>query len=119
MSILKRSKEKGFKDIEPKDAFTMLEKKRNDPDYVALDVRTPQEYEEGHIENAEFLNVKSKDFEDELKKLDKDKHYLVYCKTGRRGKKAAELMKKQGFKNLYNIIGGFDKWKSKRLPFEK
>ncbi len=118
MSLFKR-KTKDFEDIEPKDAFTILEKHREDPDYVPLDVRTPDEYNQGHIENAEFLNIKSSDFEKELEKLDKNKKYLVYCRSGIRSNKAAELMKKHEFKEVYNIIGGFEKWKSKRLPFEK
>ncbi len=119
MSLLKRKKKKGYEDIEPKEAFTILEKNRNNPEYVALDVRTPEEYEIGHIEKAELINVHSKGFEGELEKLDKNKHYFVYCKGGRRGQKAVKLMDKHGFKNIYNIIGGFDKWKSKRLPVEK
>lgn len=119
MSIFKKSTKKNFEDIEPKDAFTILEKHRGDGDYVALDVRTQKEYEEGHIENATFLNIKSKNFEEELKKFDKNKKYLVYCKSGRRSNKAAELMKKHEFNNVYNIIGGMEKWKARRLPIEK
>ncbi|MGF7118877.1 rhodanese-related sulfurtransferase [Methanobacterium oryzae] len=118
MPIFGRGK-KQYEDIEPKDAFTVLEKNRNNPDFEVLDVRTPEEYNEGHIENALLLNVKSKGFEDELDKLSKDKNYFVYCKSGRRSGKALELMEKHGFKNINNIVGGFDKWKSRRLPVEK
>jgi rhodanese-related sulfurtransferase len=119
MSILKRNTKKDFEEIEPKEAFTILEKHRNDSDYVPLDVRTQKEYDEGHIENATFLNIKSKNFEEELSKLDKSKKYFVYCKRGPRSDKAAQLMKKHGFNEIYEIVGGFDKWKSKRLPVEK
>jgi rhodanese-related sulfurtransferase len=119
MSIFKRSTKKDFEDIEPKEAFTILEKHREDLDYIPLDVRTPKEYEEGHIENATFLNIKSDNFEEELEKLDKNKKYFVYCRKGPRSENAAKLMKKHGFNEIYKIIGGFDKWKSKRLPFEK
>lgn len=112
-------KNENSKDIEPKEAFTILEKNRDNPEYEALDVRTPEEYNQGHIENTGFLNIQSKDFEDELEKLDKNKHYFVYCKSGVRSKKAANLMEKHGFKNIYNIIGGFEKWKLKRLPYER
>lgn len=118
MSMFRRNK-KEYEDIEPKDAFTLLEKNRNNSDFAVLDVRTPEEYNEGHIENALLLNVKSKDFENELDNLNKDKNYFVYCKSGRRSGKALNLMEKHGFKNINNIVGGFDKWKSKRLPVEK
>ncbi|MGB9936805.1 MAG: rhodanese-like domain-containing protein [Methanobacterium sp.] len=118
MSIFKKNK-KDFEEIEPKDAFTVLEKHRGDNNYVPLDVRTPDEYEAGHIENATLLNAKSADFEEKLEEMDKNKKYFVYCRRGPRSTKAANLMKKHGFNEIYEIVGGFDKWKSKRLPFEK
>lgn len=119
MSIFKRNRKKGFEDIEPKEAFTILEKHRGNPDYVPLDVRTQKEYEEGHVENASFLDLQSGNFEEELEKLDKNKKYIVYCRSGRKSVKASNLMKKHGFKEIYNMVGGFEKWKSKRLPVEK
>ena len=109
---------KEIKEIEPKDAFTILEKNRDDPDYVVMDVRTPEEYDDGHVEDALLLNIKSKDFEDELEGMDKNKKYFVYCKTGRRSDKAVNLMNKHGFTEIYHIVGGIEKWKAKRLPIE-
>ena len=114
MSIFKRSKK--VDEIEPKQAFIEIEKHRNNPNFVLLDVRDPNEYNKEHLENAQLLTVKSTDFEDELEKMDKNKKYFVYCRKGKRGYKAAELMEKHGFKEVYNITGGIDKWKSKRLP---
>jgi rhodanese-related sulfurtransferase len=119
MSILKRSSKKGIEEIEPKEAFTEIEKHRDDPDFVVLDVRTPKEYEQEHLENAHLLDVKSKDFEDEIEKMDKEKEYFVYCKAGVRGCKAVDLMKNHGYTKVLNITGGIDKWKSKRLPVTK
>lgn len=113
------SKNENFKLLEPKDAFTMLEKHRGDESYVPLDVRTSEEYNEGHIENAVLLDVTSEDFEKKLDELDKDKKYIVYCRRGHKSSKATQLMKKQGFREVYEIVDGFDKWKSRRLPFEK
>ncbi len=110
---------KEFEEIEPKDVFNILEKHRDNPDFVVLDVRTPEEYEEGHIENAYLLNVKSDSFEDELGKMDKNKRYFVYCRTGRKSRKAVELMEKSRYKEAHSIVGGIDKWKLRRLPVEK
>ena len=76
MSLFKRNK-KEYEDIEPKEAFTVLEKNRHNSDFAVLDVRTPEEYNEGHVENALLLNIKSKDFEEELDKLNKDKNYFA------------------------------------------
>ncbi|MBI5680596.1 MAG: rhodanese-like domain-containing protein [Methanobacterium sp.] len=117
MSLFKRTK--GYEDIKPEDTLKLFEENKDNPSYVALDVRSIEEYNQGHIENAELLNVNSNDFEDGLAKMDKNKTYFVYCKAGHRSKKAANLMLKNGFKNVYNVLGGFDKWKSKNLPFEK
>ena len=108
-----------FEEIEPKEVFTILEKHRDDPDFVILDVRTPEEYDDGHIENAYLLNFKSGSFVDELEKMDKNKRYYVYCRTGRRSRKAVELMKENGYAEAHNVIGGIDKWKRSRLPVEK
>ncbi len=110
---------KEFEEIEPKEVFTILEKHRDDPDFVVMDVRTPEEYDEGHIENAYLLNFKSGSFEDELENMDKNKRYYVYCRTGRKSRKAVELMEKRGYSEAHSVIGGIDKWKRSRLPVEK
>jgi len=119
MSIFKTGSKKGIEEIEPKEAFTEIEKHHNNPDFVILDVRTPEEYQDEHIENAVLLDVKSSAFEDELEKMDKEKEYVVYCKAGVRGCSAVELMQKHGYQKVVNISGGIDKWKSKRLPVSK
>lgn len=116
MVIFKRSSKKGIEEMEPKEAFTVIEKHHNDPDFVILDVRSPEEYEKEHLEGARLLEVKKNSLEAELMKLDKEKEYFVYCRAGRRSLKAAELMKKHGIMNVVNITGGISKWKSKRLP---
>ena len=117
--IVMSAHKKEFEEIEPKEVFTIFEKHRGDPDFVILDVRTPKEYDGGHIENAYLLNIKSDSFEDELEKMDKTKKYFVYCRTGRRSRKAVELMKEKGYDEAHNVIGGIDKWKRSRLPVEK
>jgi rhodanese-related sulfurtransferase len=116
MSLFKRSSKKGVEEIEPKEAFTEIEKHRNNPDFVVLDVRTPDEYQKEHLENAKLIDVKSSEFEDKIEELDKDKEYFVYCKAGIRGCNAVEKMQDHGFEKVVNITGGIDKWKSKRLP---
>jgi rhodanese-related sulfurtransferase len=116
MSIFKRGSKKGVEELEPKEAFIEIEKQRNNPDFVVLDVRTPKEYQNEHLENAKLLDVKSNDFEDKLENMDKDKEYYVYCKAGVRGCNAVEKMQKHGFNKVINITGGIDKWKAKRLP---
>ena len=80
-------------------------------DVVILDVRTPMEYEEGHIANSHLLDYNSgTPFIHGLYKLDKDKTYLVYCRSGVRSAAAAAHMSQIGFDEVYNLIGGILNW---------
>lgn len=97
-----------IKNINPSEAQKLIK----NGEIIILDVRAPWEFAEGHIKNAENLDFTDPEFSDNLKKLDKNKKYLVYCKTGRRGAMALETMKNIGFNNLYNLIGGYEAWNS-------
>ncbi|HEX7366282.1 MAG TPA: rhodanese-like domain-containing protein [Pelobium sp.] len=76
-----------------------------------LDVRTPEEFNGGHLKNATNLDFTNPDFKTNLVKLDKNKSYYVYCHSGKRSSGAATLMKSLGFKNVYELQGGIMKWK--------
>lgn len=81
------------------------EKIENEPGII-IDVRTPSEYNEGHLKRADYnLNVMSSTFEQDIGKLDKDKSYYLYCRSGSRSGRAAKIMKKNGFENANNIGG--------------
>ncbi|MBZ2166526.1 rhodanese-like domain-containing protein [Methanobacterium spitsbergense] len=103
-------------DIEPKEAFELIITNNNTDGFVILDVRTPEEYNETHIENSLNINYNSKNFKLEIEKLDKNKKYLVYCHSGRRSSNAIKTMEKSGFKDLKNISGGISRWKKNNLP---
>lgn len=77
-----------------------------------LDVRTPEEFNEGHVENAKNSNWLGDHFSEDVEKLDKNKPVLVYCKSGRRSKAASEKLKEMGFKTIYNLDGGYLSWTS-------
>ena len=80
--------------------------------YKVIDVRTPEEYEEGHIEGAQNINVKSEAFVTEIEKLSKSDTLLVYCRSGRRSLYAAQVMVSFGFQKIYDLKGGFLNWES-------
>lgn len=81
-----------------------------------LDVRTPQEYAEGHIDGALNINVQSDDFRQRAEKeLSKDSTILVYCRSGRRSMEAAEILTKLGYK-VVNLKGGIIEWEGDGLP---
>ncbi|MCS6895049.1 MAG: rhodanese-like domain-containing protein [Bacteroidia bacterium] len=78
--------------------------KGNPDKIVILDVRTPSEYQSGHVKGAQNIDFYS-NFEQAIQKLPKDKEYYLHCASGRRSASATEIMRKNGFK-AYNI-GGF------------
>ncbi|SDS01618.1 Rhodanese-related sulfurtransferase [Formosa sp. Hel1_31_208] len=83
-----------------------------DKNAVILDVRTPEEVALGIIPNALHIDIyKGQGFIDEVKQLDTSKNYYVYCKVGGRSGQACSVMNQLGFKNTYNLIGGFTAWR--------
>ena len=95
--------------IDSVEAHKLITDNEINPDFVILDVRTPEEFNSGHIQNAINIDYKSSNFKDEVNKLDKNKIYAVYCHSGRRAAASADIMEELGFKNIYNI-GGVLQW---------
>ena len=84
---------------------------KNDSEALILDVRTPEEFEASRIPNSvniDFYNPEI--FMQEIGKLDKDKSYYIYCRTGVRSANSCHLMKELGFTKTYNLIGGIVDW---------
>ncbi len=86
------------------------------PDAVILDVRTPGEFEKGHLENAININRDGSDFDSRISELDQSQPVFVYCLSGARSASAAKRLRKQGFKEVYEMPGGMMEWRSKKLP---
>lgn len=85
---------------------------------VLLDVRTPGEYKKGHLKEARLMNLFDDNFETELNALDTSKTYFVYCGVGGRSAEVCEMLEKKGFKHVYDLDGGFTRWKQDSLPYE-
>ena len=85
------------------------------PDVVLLDVRTADEFKEGHIENALNIDVKQDDFMEKAKALPKDKTIAVYCRSGKRSANAADKLASEGYK-VVNLLGGIIAWKDGGRP---
>lgn len=87
------------------------EQLQQDGNAMVLDVRTPEELEEGFIPNATNIDFYlGQGFLSEIGKLDKAKNYYVYCRSGNRSGQACAIMNSLGFKNTYNLAGGFMNW---------
>ncbi|MBI1767247.1 MAG: rhodanese-like domain-containing protein [Bacteroidetes bacterium] len=92
--------------------------KLNDKSAVVLDVRTADEFNEGHLDKAVNKNVHDKDFDTYTAKLDKSKTYLVYCLAGKRSHTAAVSMRKKGL-TVFELEGGIESWNGAKLPVVK
>lgn len=105
-------------DIFPGQAWKMISRNRGNKDIIIIDVSTPQEYRDLHLEGAVNVNLLSRFFKARLDRMNKTKTYVVYCKIGGRSKVAQNLMRRKfGFTNVYNIKGGTSLWKEEGLPF--
>ena len=90
-----------FKEITPEQAKKLMKNK----DIVLLDVRTPEEYAEQHLKGSLNIDINSDGFSGKLKKLDREKVYIVFCRSGARSSAATQIMKDQGFKTVLCVIG--------------
>ncbi len=108
-----------IKAFDPKDAQRVILENRGNPDFVLIDIRTPEEFESGHIPGAININYHTDSFIADLDKLDKSKTYMVYCRTGRRVSDTVGIMVRLGFSTIYRINGDINRWKSQGLPVVK
>ncbi len=108
-----------IENITPEEAYILIQENKDNPNFVILDVRTPEEFLGEYIENAVNLDYYSDTFRNDLDKLDKNKTYLIYCRSGRRSENALNIMKELDFREGYNMLGGIVKWKSEELPTKK
>ena len=108
-----------IENVTTQEAFTLIQNNRNNPDFVILDVRTAEEFTEGHIENAINSDYYSDTCRDELNKLDKNRTYLIYCRSGNRSGKALAIMEELNFREVYDMSGGIIEWEAEGLPTTK
>jgi rhodanese-related sulfurtransferase len=88
-------------------------------DALIIDVRTPEEFQEGHIENAINVDYYNNQFTVIMSSYPKDAPIYLYCRSGNRSGKAATVLKEQGFTNIFDLAGGFNAWTDQKLPYIK
>jgi rhodanese-related sulfurtransferase len=108
-----------IKAVSPKEASTLINQHMGDSDFIILDIRTPKEYQSGHIENSIMIDFYSKTFAADVNRLDKEKTYFIYCRSGNRSKRSMGLFKKLKFQKIYHLSSGINSWKSEGLPLVK
>lgn len=99
-----------------KEVNAMLQKSGK---WIVLDVRTAEEFAQGHIKGAINIDIRQPEALKEIDSLDHQLPYIVHCRTNHRSKMAADYMIKQGFKNVYQMMDGMNGWIQNELPLEK
>ncbi len=89
------------------------------PNMKIIDTREERQYYSGHIPGAISLNLMSPDFRENLKKLDPNMPYLVYCNIGKTSGEAYRIMLKLGFTNVYHMKDGITGWNANSFPLER
>jgi len=97
-------------------ATEFADKLKELPSPVIIDVRTPDEFSKGHLINALNYNWNGNEFDKQIAPLDKSKPVFVYCLSGGRSSSAANKMRSDGFKTVYELNGGIMKWRGANLP---
>jgi rhodanese-related sulfurtransferase len=102
--------------VTPREALQLMHRNKENPTFVILDVRTPEEFRSGYVEGAVNMDYYNPGFQVELGKLDRTKTYLIYCRTGSRSESTFALMKDLQFRQIYDLEGGITAWRAAGLP---
>ncbi|MDZ4288839.1 MAG: rhodanese-like domain-containing protein [Prosthecobacter sp.] len=86
---------------------------------TVIDVRTADEFSEGHIKGAKNFDILSKDFAANLDKMDKKQPVLVHCQAGSRSARSLPTLEKLGFAEVYHLDGGMNDWLKAGKPVVK
>jgi len=108
-----------IKDITAQEAFSLIQENNDNLNFVIIDVRTPEEFAAGHIENALNIDFLSDSFTFKMNNLAREKKYLIYCRSGNRSRGALNVMKELGFKEIYHLSEGITGWVTQGLTIEE
>lgn len=101
----------GISRVPPQEAYGILLNHSNDPSFVIIDLRTPEERATSRLPYGSMnLNFDAPDFQERISELSHDNTYLIYCQTGSRTASALDMMAEMGFKTVYELDGGIDAW---------
>jgi rhodanese-related sulfurtransferase len=103
------------KHVDAKQAQQLVSEKK----VIVLDLRTPKEFNSGHIAGATNIDFLGPDFEERVKALDKTKPYLIHCAVGGRSSHSLPTFKRQQFQSIYHLDGGIQAWEKAGLPVQK
>lgn len=106
-----KSEDKQITVISPEEVYEAV----TNSDRQLIDVRTTEEFEEGHVANSKNICVTEDGFKEKASKLNKNEPVYVYCKSGKRSANAAQILKEMGFTEIYDMDGGILNWEKQGL----
>jgi len=102
--------------LDPAAAVEIMRQNKDNPAFVILDVRTEQEFRQGHIQGAALLDYYAPDFRERFAELDRDATIFMYCRSGNRSSQVLKMADELGFRIVYDLRGGILAWKEAGLP---
>jgi rhodanese-related sulfurtransferase len=108
-----------FELISAGEASQMISDNAGASDFVILDVRTPEEYDAGHIAGSVNIDFYAADFRQQLDALDKNDRYFIYCRSGNRSGQTTGIMQDLGFATVWDLDGGINTWATAGLPLDQ
>ena len=99
-----------LQDISARTAAALIQENQSNPDFFILDIRTPKEFEAGHIAGAQNIDFYAQSFAEEFRSLDRKKTYLIYCRSGNRSRQLMGAVEKMHFKQVFHMRSGLVDW---------
>ena len=107
-----------FTNVTALEADSIIRKNSMNTDFIIIDLRSPVHYYYSHIERAINIPYKPDQFKEKIKNMRKEATYLVYYYGGCKRSRFVEIMKRENFRTVIHLLGGFEKWKSLGLSVE-
>jgi rhodanese-related sulfurtransferase len=104
------------RNISTQQARDLISENIQNPDFIIIDVRTPDEFAAGHLSNAVNIDYFSADFDTRVSDLDRKRVYLIHCKSGARSTQAINIFLNQNFESIWHMQNGFNEWNSLGYP---
>lgn len=102
--------------IDTKEAYAFLKNHKSDEDVMLIDLRSKEEFDKSHIENAVNMDYSQTTFPAAIEKLDREKRYILIDRSQNKSMNTAELMKELRFDKVHIVIGGWEEWNKQGVP---
>ncbi len=99
-----------IENISARTAAGLIQENLSNPDFIILDIRTPREFDAGRIAGAHNIDFYAQTFAQDFRSLDREKTYLIYCRSGNRSRQLMGVVEKMRFKKVFHMRSGLVDW---------